>query len=465
MAWEPIELAAPVLQNVAESALHNANATVENAFVTELGGLTRFPGLKPFVELDGTQPVVLTEWRGDLVAVNRGGRIWRITPDGTAADVTGAAVVGHGRPVFAKTEGELLIAAGGPIVRLAGARSELLSRAAPESTHVAFVSGYVVAIEPRSGRFYHSKPGAYDQWDPLDVFSAEGKPDNLTAALVTQYAELLLCGPASIEQFDAVPGGTKPFFRRWMLGDGVHAPYTLVPADNGVWAVNSRLEWTRFTGQSAEPVSMQVQQRLEAIDDWADAWATEIAIAGQRFMVIQAPRATNPHGTAGVTLLHDYRQGHWGALYGWDAATARPARWPGWSHVQIGGRHFVGGDGRVHEMIAGLGTLDGQPQVMRWRSGHLDRSGGALRVDDVRLRLVRGRDHDGPPPVLSLRANKDGRGFGRWARKSLGRPGDRAMTVRFGPFGMADTWQWELEISDPGPVDIVSLEMEVTAVR
>lgn len=173
MGWQPIPIKNKIFQNVAESALGVLNAAIENCYVTDTGGLARFPRLVRRVTLNGVAPTFLKEWQGDLIAVS-GGRTYRIDPESfTATDATAVAVSGSGRVTFAKTEKELLMAAGRSIVRLAAAKTDQLSAEAPESTHVAFVGGYVTAIEPRSGRFRASRPGQYSVWDPLDVFSAE----------------------------------------------------------------------------------------------------------------------------------------------------------------------------------------------------------------------------------------------------------------------------------------------------
>jgi hypothetical protein len=456
MPWQQIDLAAAELANADESALRGRNAAaLENCFISDAPSLRRFPGLKPWATLEGSAPLFLAEWRGDLIAVERGGRVYRLRQDGSWTNVTRAHVTGAGRPTFAKTEFELLIAAGGPIVRLSGSETEVLPNA-PESTHVCFIAGRVVAIEPRSGRFTHTAVGVYDSWDPLDTFSAEGKPDDLVAAVVTPFGELLLVGSESIEQFDPVAGGDQPFFRRWMIGDGILAPYTLVAADNGIWGVNARQEWSRFSGQVSEPASQAKQQSLDAVDDWTDAWASEITVAGQRFFLIQAPRATNLYGTAGVTLLYDYRKGRWGSLYGWDREAGLPARWPGWSYKRLWGRHFVGGEGVIYELDPATFTNAGLPQHMLWRSGHIERPEGPMWVHNLRLRMKRGIG----PGQVSVRVNRDARGFGRAKRVAVGGRGDRAMRVDLGNFGTAQTWQFELSVTDAVEVDIAAVSFE-----
>src|SRR5207253_2763042 len=157
------------------------------------------------------------------------------------------------------------------------------------------------------GRFFHTAPGVSSSWNPLDVFTAEGKPDDLNALLVTQFREVLMCGEDSIEQFERTQSGDRPFFRRWASGDGLAFPYTLVEADQGVWGVNKKREFVRFSGQTYQQRSDDVGAVLMAIDDWTDAWASALIVDGQKYILLQAPRAATPYGTRGLTLLYDYR--------------------------------------------------------------------------------------------------------------------------------------------------------------
>lgn len=461
MVWQEIPIKNKIFQNVAESALGNLNATIENCYITETGGISRFPRLNRYATLTGAAPTFLGEWRGDLIAVS-GGRTYRVDPeDGSYSDVTGVAVSGSGRTIFSATENELLMAAGRTIIRLAAQSTEILSEQAPESTHVGFVGARVVAIEPGSGRFFFSPAGQYSTWNPLDVLSAEGKPDNINALLVTEFGELVLAGPLSMEQFDESPSGVRPFFKRWGLGTGLYAPYTILSVDNRIWGLNNEREWVAFSSQLGSIASEDIQNTLESIDDWTDAWATELPVRGQRFMVIQAPYATNVYGTKGITLLFDYLKQRWGSLYGWDESLNLPTRWEGWSYKQVGRKKFVGGNGCIY-------TLDGfngdVPQKMLWRSGHISRPGNQeFRIDKLSMRLNRGEAAmNSTVPKVCIRANKNNMGFGRWVRASMAAPGKQFMTLNFPAMGDCGSVQFEIQVTDNGPIEIAKFDMDVT---
>jgi hypothetical protein len=464
-----IPLNAKLFTNVRESALTRAAAAMENAYVVENGGLTRFPPLRTFATLPGSAeaPVFLWEWRDSLIAVTSRGRLFTVTRNGVVTDATGVPLSGGQRPTFAETDDELLTAAGGPILKYSGTTTAKLSDSAPETTHVGYVDGYTMAIEPRSGRFYHSSPGQSATWEPLDVFTAEGKPDNLNALFISSYRELLLTGNQSVEQFERLPNGDRPFFRRWASGETVLAPYTIAEADQGVWFINSKREFVRLSGQTGQPRSDDIQRDLSTVADWTGAWAAELFIDGQKFLVLQIPLETNAYGTKGVTLLLDIRSGRWSSLYAWDEGLGLPVRWPGWSVRRIWGRVFVGGNGVIYELTPDRwdGTIVGQR--MLWRSGHFEarQMAGtpALRVDDIRIRVVRG-EHDqyDRRAKFWIRMRKDNGPWSRYIERDFGAPGERSMHLRFGGFGRAEALQFEIGCTDAGPVQAVAMQADVT---
>ena len=449
-----------------ESILSNALARLENAYVNEATGQSRFPGRTSFASLTGTK-TYLSEWRDNLIAATDEGKFYRMDSNGNVTDVTGIQLSGGRRPVFDRTENELVVAAGGAILRLASSKSQILSASAPDSTHVAFVDGYLIAIEPYSGRFYHSSAGEYRTWDPLDVFTAEGKPDDLNACAVTPYRELLLCGEDSIEQFERLASDTTPFYRRWSAGEGLFAPYTLLPTDNGTYGVNKLREFSRFSQQVARPESDQVSFQLETIDDWDEAWTTQIHIRGQKWLVLQAPNATNPYGTKGVTLLFDYRGRHWAHLYDWDQEKGIPTRWAPYSYQALWGRHFVGVPGGVEELTPTEFSTNGHPQRFLVRTGHIGKWSSS-RIDNFRLRLKRGgsssnasREHQ-----VGVRVSRDAKPWSRWKFKDLGRYGEREMVVEFGGMGMVrGTWQFDIQVTDAAVVEIVGAQVLVERIK
>lgn len=457
--WLDVPLYAPVFTNVNETALRNGWPALENAYVTEARGQSRFPGLKEWVRLPTGGRVYMQRWRDDMMCATSLGRIYRVGRNKQVDDVTGVPLTGGGRPVFAPTENEMLIAAGGPIVRYAGIPTDKLSDDAPMSTHVGYVSGFAVGNEPGSGRFRHTAAGAYSSWPPENVFTAEAQHDEILALYINDFREILLMGPESIEQWERNAGGELPFFFRFPVADGLYQPHTYIGADNGVFIVNKKREIARLTGQVSQPVSRPIQATLEGIDDWSASWMGAIEVAGQRFLVLQMPNATTPYGTKGMTIAHDYAGNRFSFLYGWDDSLSMPGRWPVWSTEMLWEKAFAGGDGVIYEIDPAGYAQDGGIMAMVGRTGHFDPNGRVF-IRKARIRMRRGQG--GPDgATLQLRLNADNMGWSNWIDIPLGASGQRQMYVETTTLGNADTVQFEYRVTDAVPVEIVSFQLLV----
>jgi len=494
--WANFPWEEAMFTNADEAILRRRVAVAENLYGNRAGGWSRFPGLRPWMALPGQGRITLKWWRGDLVAVGQAGQVWRIGRNGQGQNVTGIPLSGGGRPTFAATDESLVIAAGGPIVALDSGATRLLSADAPNSTHVVWIDGYLVAIEPYSGRFRHSPPGDYGVWEDLSVFTAEGKPDDLVAAAVTPFNELLLAGPESIEQYETLASGDRPFFRRWMTGDGLAHPYTLVTDKMGTFGVNQSAEFVRFQAQVTRTQSDDIALTLQNIDDWTDAWADSVSIKGQRFIILQAPNASAPdYDARGITLLLDMNRGRWSFLWGYDRTSGGYARWPGWSLEEAWGRVFVGVQDGIAELDPTYYENLADPMRCLIRSAHVDEFGPS-RLDDVRVRLrMAGNDfaftlseggirritedgfvrvtEDGRPRVIGdqlqggqtarfgVRMRRDNDLWTRWVWKSMGLPATEPMVEKFGGMGCAQTWQMEISCADPVPFEFVRAQILV----
>jgi hypothetical protein len=463
--WVDLPLDKPYFANLNEDAIVSYQTAIENGFVNELGGHSRFPGLVERVNLADNGRVYLNDFAGDLIASTSKGQVYRIDERYNATNVTGVPVGGGRRTIFAKTDRDLMMAAGGPIIRLRNLKTELLSQAAPLSTHVGWIDGYTLAVELNTQILHYSANGAPDQWDPLNVETAESTSSNINSLLITPYREIMLGTATSIEQFERLPTGTSPFFRRWAVGDGVQFPYVEVFADNALWTINKLTELVRFAGQISTSASGEVGRLLEGVDDWSDAWIggfpdNPLHIVGQKFILLQAPNATNSYGTKGLTLLYDYRNKRFSTLWGWDENNGVPNRWPGWSHHPMWNKVFVGGEGKVYEIDPNVFSLGGQTQRWLVRTAHTA-EGNAARLKNFRLRVVRGIGSSSVAPKIRVRCSRDARPFGAWIERSLGLAGQRLQFIEFGSFGVASTFQFEISCADDAPVDLIKAQVKV----
>ncbi|WP_341893735.1 hypothetical protein [Ferrovibrio terrae] len=463
--WSPIPLNGKLYGNLDEIHAGQSHSALENCFINEAGGISRFWGFEVFCQLPDNGRVHLHEWRGDLVAATSKGRFYTVDRLGVAIDKTSVPVAGDRRVIFARTEDELVMTAGRKPVRFAGQETELLSPDAPDSTHCGFIDGFLLLNERDSGRFIHSPPGDTRTFEPLDTFAAEGQPDNIDGLIVTPFRELLLGGSSSFEQFERLTTGDIPFFRRWAIGEGLSAPYTLLFADNALFCVNRGREYVRFSGQVTQPVSNDIGLVLETADNWEEAWTggnpdRPLDVFGQRFVLLQLPHALNAYGSKGLTLLYDYRNKRWSSLFGWDQSQARPVRYPIWSHWTINDETYFGGEGVIYRLKRDSYSNAGGISRLYARTGFIGDS-GPYEICNLRIRVKRGVGSHTAEPSISLRVKRDNKAWSNWKQKGLGKAGRGFQYIEYGGFGTGHSFQFEIMATDDCEIEISKMEAVV----
>ena len=465
-----IKLDKKLFKNVDEDMLTGSMAALENCFVTESKGISRFPGLKEFCDFGSNGEIHMNKLGTDMIAVGTDGLSFRVDDAGNFEPIPGPQVLGGDRVSFARTRNELEIAAGAQIIKFDGVKNSVLSQDAPLSSFVGYIDGYVLAVEKGSGRFQHSELNDFDNWPGINTFGVDESPDDINALLITPFNEILLSGEESIEQYERYVGGTVPFFRRWAIGDGISEPWTLCYVDNFAWGLNEENEFVRISGQSSQSTSDDMQKEFDFryglgnIGALNKAWAAPIYIKGQKFIIFQSPEATNFYGTKGFTAVLDIRQRRWFEIFGWDDALGQPSLWPGRSVFRMFGKTFIGGQGKIYQLDDQTHTNDNQVQRVYFRTAHFD-SLGTSSIDKVRLTIKRGVGSLTENPKITFRANPDQRGFNLLQTRELGNTGDEYMIVDFGAQGIADTWQFECTVTADCDFELRRLQVEATKVE
>lgn len=467
--WANVELNKKLFKNVDESMLTASMASMENCFITEASGLSKFPGLKEFADLGGNGEYHINKFGNDMICVGTDGRTFRIDFNGNIEQIMGAPVLGGERVSFARTRDGLMMAAGSQIIKFDGKKNQILSPDAPLSSFVGYIDGYILAVEIESGRFHYTALNNFNEWPALNINAVDGAPDDINAMLITPFNEIMFTGEESIEQFERFVGGDVPFFRRWSMSDGIIEPWTVCWADNATWGLNNRYEFVRLSGQTAQAVSGDIQKDIEASfsllgrGDVYKAWAAPLYVKGQKFIIFQAPRANNAYGTKGFTALFDIQKGMWFEIFGWNDDIGAPDLWPGRSVFQMWGKTFVGGVGKVYELSDTEYSNDGRPQRAYVRTAHYDDL-GTIRVDGVRFTLKRGVGSYEFDPKFMFRSNPDGKGWTNMQFRNLGNTGDEFMVIEFGAQGVADTFQFEWSVADNCPFEVRKFELNVQKV-
>lgn len=470
-----LPISTKLFKNLDEESLTASFAAMENAFITEAGGISRFPGMRVFKDFGNGAPVYLGSINNDMISVSSDGNSHRLDKTANSSAIPGAQVLGGRRVIFTKDKSNLYMAAGSQIIAYDGEKNTVLSDDAPNASHVAAINSFLIANEVETQLWFNSGAADPRTWDGQDVFAADAKPDNVTALIITDFNEIIAAGPESIQQYDRLVGGTSPFILRWSVGDGVSEPYTTIFADNAVWALNQAHEFCRYSGQTGAVQSGDVGRDIASKfnvahnDTFDNAWAAPIYANGENFIILQLPTATNDYGSKGITYLFDIRQNKACQLYGWDDDKKLPNLWPGVSILKLWGRTYIGGYGKIYELTDNVDkkptdySIDNEKMRMYLRTAHYSDL-GLIRIDSVKVTMKRGKGQFGSKPRIGMRVNRDDRGFGLWQWMELGESGHNNMVLYFGDQGEGDTWQFEFLITDDIQVEIRKIEAEVTPI-
>ena len=467
MVWRPVPINAPWYPNLPERALRSSTAVLENLYVTEAGGHASFPQLRVWKRLNTTGRVYLHTYDDELFAVTSNGRAFTIDRNKVATGRTAQQITVSSRPTFARTEDYLLIASGGPIMRFAGGGVDVLSATAPQATHVIYTAGYALALDRISGRIRYSDPvEGVTSWPLGNVFSADDKPDPITALMLTDQNDIVVCGPETIELFQVYGKITPPFYRRSSLGEGLYAPHTLCETKGaGLWCVNGHREFIQVTSGGGRLAGEAVGRILETAVDYRDAWASELHMAGQKFIVLSLPNAVSPYGRKGVTLLYDYRSRRWSSVYLWDAHLSGAVAWPVWSLASTSWGTFAGCEnGLICELVE---NNVGMPQRGRYRSAHIAASAlvtGAdqIYVSNLRLRLVVAPSAGSLADLtIRVRGRMDRTDWLDWQDVAVDPHG--SSWAEFGSMGTGRTMQIEYETFRGDALAVAAAEADVEA--
>ncbi len=471
--WVDLGLDKKLFKNLDENVLTSTYGALENCYVTEAAGLSKFPGLRLLADVGGASDQHLSNFNDDLVAVGVDGRVFRLDFAGNAIQIPGVPVLGGGRVSFARTKDGLMMAAGQQIVKFDGVKTIVLSKDAPLSGYVGYIDGYVVAVEKGSGRFQYSDLDKFDSWPGLNTFGVNSSPDDIGSMLITPFLEMLFSSQNAIEQYERFTGAptadSVPFFRRWAVGTGISEPDTLCFADDAIWGLNAQKEFVQITGQSQTTVSDDIQKEiedrfsLENLGDLKKSWAKALFIKGQKFIVFQSPNMTNIYGTKGFTGVFDVRRKSWFEIFGWNDQLGVPDLWPGRSIFQHYNKTIIGGQGKIYVLDPAVSNNNGTVQRAYARTAHFD-SFGTIRIDRVRMTIKRGVGSYTKNPQIMFRSNPDHKGFGNLQVRDLGFTGQEDQVIEFGAQGIGTSWQFEWSVTDDCQFDLRRVQMEVAGI-
>lgn len=263
----------------------------------------RAPGIDTFLTLP-TGPVRGgVEMGGDTYIVS-GSRIYRVQPDLTVTDL--GAIPGAGPVPIAQNGSQVCIVAESKgYIATAASLVQITDADFRTPSFVVSLDGYFIFIEEDTDIMFHSELNNGLAYDPLDVFTAEGKTDILIGLFVDK-SELWAFGSQTTQVF--VDTGGIPAFTpisTTYIDRGLQAPFSTAAADNTIFFVGNdgivyRINGYQTVRVSTDSVEYQISQlnRLQK----RDMDATVYTIEGRPNYVITSDN---------WTLAFDVASGEW----------------------------------------------------------------------------------------------------------------------------------------------------------
>lgn len=454
-------------KNVDQASLSSLSDELINGYMDESGSSIRFPGLTLFCDLGtGSNTGVKGIFWFDLIkkfVVVADGRTFTIDDKfGNFTEITGHTFQKDNLVSFADNGVSLVMANGKKMATTTGTSlTTIADTDAPiKVTHVAYLDSYILAINQADEKMYYSNVSDPTAWEPLDLVSAEGLPDNLVAMAV-QYREIHLFGKDSLEVF--FDDGSTPFIRLsgGFIERGCSAPYSVAKANNTMFWLDNDKRVVQLEGRTPKILSTPFDKLIAGFSTVSDAQGLNLTIDGRHFYILTFP-------TQNITLCYDYFLDTWSRLGQWNSSTNVFDRWIGnvygksldWNLDLIGSWK----DGKIYK-IDSTSYVDANSGflTMLRSTGHINHGTSRWKLSGrLTLRFKRGEGAGGTDPLVLVRYRDNGSiQWSNYLEGSLGQLGDTEFFVTFEPMGTYKTRQYEIVMSDTVPFVLVDAEEDV----
>lgn len=457
MATAPINFGPA--QRSGSHELGGASPAAFNVVIDGAGVVRRRPGIQAYesvgvVDAGGVSLLHEAE-DGSLFAVGAASgpkKVYVVTAS-AGIDISAASgelLVGDRRPTIAETEGMVVIAGGGPVLKVefASLTTAQLGGSPPQGSHIIANSQRLLLNNVLSdkGRVDYSATASggaiagHETWGltlTSGFFQGEARPDP-GLALHENTNEVFLFGRTTLQHF--APDADSVYAPVTTRENGCAAPYSVVKADQAFAWLDHQRRIVASDGRSLKVLSDDIQQVLQNIADVSDCY-------GYRFK-------SGPVEALVFTMPSDGRTFAYQVGGGW----AQWAQWSGsnWAPFPVLCHHLATSnsdnlvgltDGRVCRLVNGARDDLGVPIVASVTTGF---GGGAERrhTKDVRVCMQRGQT-GATAATLGFLSYRDD--LGPWSDAVpvyVGDPSDPQPVIRLGRMGCPYyTRQWKFEFS------------------
>jgi len=347
------------------------------------------PGLRPFLDL-GNGPIRgLVDVEGALFGVS-GNRLYEVTKKSTVTArgvIPGVQRVGMAYNQI--TGGNQLLVTNGQSGyvwdSVAGNLQRISDDAYPGARSPAYMSSYLLQVEPFGRFWFHSELANAKEYNALDRYESEGSPDKIVR-LVTSQKEVVLLNQTTIEFFYNSGQSTKTFKNKGALIDrGCASAESVCKLDNSVmWLGNDGVVY-RLDQYSAVPISTGALQSAIRDNNWSQAFAFTWESDKHKVYYLTFPDGRT-WGYDVVTKLWHRRQS-----FGLD-------RWR-LNHLVYWNGKWIGGDFQTGQLwiVDPDYMMEGnQPLVAEHTTGVLHNNQGRLSINSLELLMAMGTEETVP---------------------------------------------------------------------
>lgn len=438
------------------------------------GNVLRFkgtPGLRKRVTL-GDGPIRGVYWTstGQLLVVS-GANLYEVTSDWSSSLRSGFLNTSTGHVTMVDDGTRVMIGDGSPTAYNAnlafGSAVSVVADADCPGGQVAWLDGYFINTVPDTNQFQISGNDAVT-YDPLDVASAEGRPDNMEM-VISVNRQLWFFKDQTTEVWWDSGDATFPFQRidAAFIETGTVSSGTCVRVASSVaWVGNDeRGRGTVWFAQGFQPTRISTHAIELALAGYANldqACAFAYQQGGHEFYQLSVP-ASDTDG--GGTWVFDFstKQWHERSYLGVDGAEPHRASCGtvGFGEVVVGDRE----DGRLYTYDLDYNLDDTTPIRRMRQSPHVSQAEKRIKFNSFELHCEPGvgvPTGQGSSPIILLSWSDDG--GHTWSNEheaSMGAEGQYKTRIKWRRLGVSRDRVFRVATSEPVAVTWLGAEVDM----
>lgn len=429
--------------------------------------IDRAPGISSWITV-GNGPIRPggLKAQNDQLYVVSGTGVYAVSHAGSVSASLGT-IAGSG-PVSMACNGQELVIVSQPHAYSVTLSTNVMAQVTDEdyvargSSHCTSMDGYILHVEPSSGRFFSSLLLDAEGYDPLYFATAEGAPDNLVG-IVVDHLQILLMGQDSCELWYNSGGADFPFAREatGLIEIGCGARDSIAKIDNTVFWLANDGTVRRLEGMTPTRISTDaIDEEIQGLTNRQDAQAFTYTMEGHPHYVLTFLADAR-------TFLYDVQTKQWYERESRDADGVALGRWAACAYAQFGTRHVVAdyASNRLGLIDPDSKTEWGNILRMEWIYPTVA-SGRRAFHSELELTIETGTgttSGQGSAPEIMLYASDDsGRTYRAMPNRSLGRQGKHKTRVRWHRLGSSRARSYKNAVSDPVNVTLTDVQLQAT---